>query len=349
MKEFLNKKRVVIAMCITAFFFSLVFFAGFIDTSYGTDSMENKTQSEIESYWRASVSNVGGDEAYKKFSNIVTLLDIDTQHRYAHIFGGVLYEEEGINSFSVCDSNFLYGCVHEFVGEALFDSGVQISDDLNFNCIEKLGESSRFCQHGIGHGLIAYFGYSEESLKQALNICAQLPTLDGNKIGGCYGGVFMEYNLQSMLADDGSVRISENYLEPCASIDDEYMSSCIYWQPQWWRNGPLSSFGTDGEVFKEMGKYCYEITTKRNLIDICFQGIGNIIAPGVDFDTDLSIHMCKEATSSERDNTICRIAAAKRTVDGPGAQVANQICVGLLEYDFKDCFSQVEINSNNKN
>ena len=300
---------------------------------------------QMELFWEGRISEVGKVAAYEEFAE--SIADLTTgKHIQAHVFGGALYDKEGFEGFTACDSRFLYGCMHEFIGRSILETGIQAASKLNDLCVSELGERAHFCQHGIGHGLVSYFGYTENNLKEALEVCSKISGTE--RIGACFGGIFMEYNLQNMLGDEGQVRVSESYLEPCNNLSKKFLASCIYWQSQWWRNGPLSSFGSDEEVFKEMGKYCYEITDERRLIDICFQGVGNIIAPGVDFDTALSVRMCEAATVSGHDSALCRAAAAKRTVDGVDAKTALEICTGLPESYYKDCFSQLEERENNK-
>ncbi len=153
------------------------------------------------------------------------------QHTEAHIFGGALYATEGLNGISTCDARFSSGCFHEFIGRAIADDGLSVVTQLNTVCTNKGG-----CQHGIGHGLISYLGYSPEDLTKSIAICAGLPGEE--MLDGCMGGSFMEYNMRTMLqVSNGAVRpatSTKDLLDPCDRFSGEAQRSCMLYQPQWW-------------------------------------------------------------------------------------------------------------------
>ncbi len=80
------------------------------------------------------------------------------------------------------------------------------------------------------------FGYDYQNLLVALEACSSFRAQP--EVGGCYGGVFMEYNLQTVLGDEGLYRpmnrkLGEHY--PCSVLNKQYKSACYYEQPQWWQ------------------------------------------------------------------------------------------------------------------
>jgi hypothetical protein len=287
--------------------------------------------------WRERIKIIGAEKAYDAFAKSVDGLREEVQHDLVHVFGTALYEEEGIDGLPVCDSQFFYGCFHEFVALAVADRGTESAAELNQVCLNSFeGNELQSCQHGIGHGIQSIYGYTQKDLNFALNQCSELPQ---NNIsgGGCYGGIFMEYNLRTMLSDDGRVRESENIFSPCDSVEEKFREACTYWNPQWWRTGPLMYLNTTREAYEKMGDYCRDFIQsmdeseleQKKLRRVCFGGIGGIAAPDAAFDTQYTAELCDAASESETESAICRANAAYRTIETPDVETALHVCDGL--------------------
>lgn len=276
--------------------------------------------------WNDQILKLGGEKAYEELARTLTDESVNEQHEQAHAFGKSLYEAEGIDGLPVCDDRFLYGCVHELIGQAIVHEGMAIITQLDQICAARNGQTAVSCQHGIGHGILAYLGYRDENLQEALEWCDQLTRL--SETGGCYGGVFMEYNLRLMTGEKTEVRVNEDHHYPCTTLDSPYRPACLYWQSQWWRNGPLRSFGTDEVVFAKMGEYCrwYEGVER----EACMRGVGNIIAPGVAFETSVIHTLCTAAADTlTADAVSCLSEAAQRTQTAGFTDKAEQLCASL--------------------
>lgn len=223
------------------------------------------------------LKEVGPSKASELFSQSMKEIPIRSQHDYAHLFGGALYTAEGIEGISYCDTQFSYGCFHEFIGSAIVEHGVEAAPLLNEQCIKSLGiANAGFCQHGVGHGLQTFYGYTVENLDEALSLCAELPNND--IVGGCAGGIFMEYNMRTMIEADVIERrpIAGNPYEPCQSLTGDALEACVYWQPQWWHEVQFD--GSDKkEFFTIMGAQCRGMLTDTRPLSRCFEGIGNVI------------------------------------------------------------------------
>lgn len=295
------------------------------------------SEDELAMYLKGRINAVGGQRAYKEFGDLIGGLKDAQQHSHAHLFGASLYEVLGDGGFSVCDDKFLYGCFHEFTGRSIAEQGLGAAHNLNQACIDNLKERSLFCQHGIGHGVQAFFGYSDTSLKSALAVCKELP--ENDPIGGCYGGVFMEYNLRTMLGEEAEVRRSNSPLEPCDTLPLEFSRACSFWQSQWWRNSITADVQNEEEAYVHMGRLCTSFGSHGELDDICFRGIGNILAPGVDFEANRIKEICSVVSEQSFQRALCLISAAGRSADAVSSDEAEKICAPLKEARLAHCLA----------
>lgn len=285
------------------------------------------TTTALELHWEERIRAVGPATAYVEFGDAVKEEPPTMQHEGAHAFGGALYEVEGTKGLSICDSNFNFGCYHEFLGRAIATLGLASVGSLNQGCVDALQAQSLSCQHGIGHGILAYLGYDQRALLQGLEQCRDLPHND--PIGGCYGGLFMEYNLQTMLSTEGRIRpLGANPLEPCDSLDKDYRQACYYWQPQWWShatNPPM----TGSQGFAHMGAWCE--TVGPNVRD-CFEGLGNIASPESNFTPSLAKTLCEATSQNTIHQLYCKSIAANSLTLGGGGMKGDglAVCAGLM-------------------
>lgn len=285
----------------------------------------------FRSYWREQIQVYGGSKAYAEFVRWAEDTNIDQQHTLAHIMGGLLYKELGEAGLAVCDSSFSFGCYHEFLGQAIHAGGLSVVTSLNKACVDHLGPQALSCQHGIGHGIQTYAGYDRDDLTVALEECRTLPYND--PIGGCYGGVFMEYNMRTMLSLDGvGPREGEggDPHEPCNSLDSEFQASCYFWQPQWWVY--MSSGTMDvAERYAAMGADCRTIGNEAHE-QLCFEGIGNVVGHEVSYDPAQTIDLCQAAAAKDPEAALsCRAVAANTFFTAGTPATAAAVCEGLVD------------------
>jgi len=285
-----------------------------------------------EAAWTRYIAEVGPDTAYARFSELIAGESVPQQHSHAHFFGAALFDAVGVSGLPTCDSRYSFGCFHEFLGHAIRDLGLDVVEELNRGCHEALPHTFLSCQHGIGHGVYAHFGYDDEaSLFKALEVCAALP--DADVIGGCYGGVFMEYNLRTMWGESAQNREPTDDIQyPCSVVEERFVPACVYWQPQWWTSvvrGKTSAPDSE-EVMRQLGGYC---VASRNRKD-CYEGIGNIILSesrdrsGQPSEM-LARSLCAAAARSKADELRCLSVAANHFGIDVSKEAALAVCSEL--------------------
>jgi hypothetical protein len=293
------------------------------------EPLESDPPSEWEqksAFWEQTIEERGAKGAYEALADHASDLSYSARHVEAHAFGAALFDVEGARGVAICDDQFSFGCFHQFLGDAIAALGLESVPELNAGCFKALDNNSLACQHGIGHGILAAVGYDDDSMRQALDICAKLPGID--PIGGCYSGVFMEYNVRTMLAGAATPRdFTGNPFVPCDALSGTFVPACIYWQPQWWIQ---AIFGgkADEEEFRQMGEFCREFARTPELERQCFEGIGNIVAMESGFDAPRARALCEEVGNG-RQRLLCLSIGANHFGIDVNAEAAALVCDGL--------------------
>jgi hypothetical protein len=287
-------------------------------------------ESVKSAYWEKRIEEVGGKTAYAEFAKwVINALGAEQAHDNAHMFGGAVYGVEGTAGLSVCDNRFSYGCAHQVMASALDDRGIGALKELDQVCKES-GILANGCWHGLGHGLIGEFGYSQEQLKKSTAYCYQL-----SGENDCLAGVFMEYNLQTMLGEDGIIRplIRNNWYAPCDSISGIGEIVCYFSLPQWWDRLFIQEGKDANATFARIGQLCSQITNaqmRRN----CYEGAGRAIPlVNVRDDATQAIALCNAVSSSTGNRLYCLgVAAQGFALLGKSTEISSKTCGGL-SYD----------------
>lgn len=228
------------------------------------------------------IKELGGVQAYARFSNAVRGLGIDDQHGYAHTFGHELYTIEGERGIVACDANFGLGCFHQFLGDAIADLGTTSVARLYNACAAVTGTVD-VCQHGLGHGVLAGIGYEERDLESALTLCSSVTSEHG--YSGCEGGVFMEYNMRTIAIAEGTVAArtaDADLYAPCDSVRSESRKNCVFWLPEWWLFIVFNydrQHASNNETFARMGRMCAASPYPQT----CYEGIGYVTPTAFSF------------------------------------------------------------------
>ncbi len=283
-------------------------------------------------YWKGVISRLGGEAAYEVLVSHYEHAPHNIAHNVAHVFGEALYEK-GIEGIAVCDISFIFGCYHGFLGRAISEEGIDVLSKLDVACSKK-GREWLGCHHGIGHGLMSYFG--EQKLEEALTACSSLSWK--GLVGGCYGGLFMEYNFRNAhFEGDGFEYTRPNngdLFEPCNTLPKKFKSACYYEQPDWWRR-------ILGEDYKKLGGLCGEIENSDDR-DFCFIGVGRMVAQSMKYDIEKTIKECDQM-STEQNTALCRAGGFLSIFDSTGSREDLRICNGLTKDYSKLCLEKAQM------
>ena len=282
-------------------------------------------------YWNGRISAGGGEETYRVFKQQYEHAPHNIAHNIAHIFGEILYGR-GIENITVCDTTFIFGCYHGLLGKAIAREGIDVLPKLDEVCRKK-GKDWLGCHHGIGHGIMSYFG--DKRLVEALEACKTL-SWKGD-IAGCYGGLFMEYNFRNahIVSDTEYVRQNTGDVYfPCNEIPDMFKSACFYEQPDWWRR-------LFKEDYKKLGELCDSIVDKENK-KYCFVGVGRMAAQSMDYNEVETIKECDRMSSSEN-TALCRAGGFLSIFDKTGSQRNLSMCNGVAREYSKVCLEKAQM------
>ncbi len=262
-------------------------------------------------YWKRLIINVGPTAAYEELIHVGSTLSVIQGHFLAHTFGEALFAEEGVHGLYVCDDQLLWGCYHQFVGQAIATLGIASAKDLNAACVSGRETDQPFdCQHGIGHGILGYYGYTADALRQALKICDSLQP--HSPLNGCVDGVFMEYNFHELTFDEPGSRVRQflpsNPYSPCFDLAERYRLACIRELPLWWYESNLGISDLPA-IYHRYGEYCRALGTE-DFSRVCFHGIG--YAVGSESDSPKAEQACTAAAENDLDLLSCLSSAARR-------------------------------------
>lgn len=251
----------------------------------------------------------------------------NNQHAIAHIFGELLYKNQGVSGIIVCDNSFAFGCFHGLFAKAISKEGLKIVYSLDQNCIEKYGQYNLGCQHGLGHGLAEYYG--PQNLDAALKTCSTLSWK--HPLMGCASGVFMEQITPTVKESLGSTQIKPvNYSEPyapCLSIDEYFKPECFYNLGNYYYHALNKDLKAGLALCQDASNETYR--------KFCLLGFGNS-AYSITRDISKTISQCQ--ANGNQTESYCRAGAAWILYSDPSTNnKSHEMCSGLNTTDFKEC------------
>jgi hypothetical protein len=239
------------------------------------------------------ISKIGPKATLEQLKNDISNVKSNTeQHMAVHEFGEALYNAEGYKGIVFCDNSFAYGCYHSFFSRAIADRGEAVVSLLSDECIKKYKANARNCIHGIGHGLLEYFG--PQGLTKAVKECDALKI--EKSLNGCFGGVFMEY-FRPILINNGTVIFSvkkpdkNNLYDPCFSVLKDAQAPCFFHQAQWLYGSVLKSS-------KSVEDHCNKIPDAESR-SACINGIGGALTANNGDNISKSVAECQKLSSED--------------------------------------------------
>lgn len=294
--------------------------------------LKNTPKTQVDA-WKNDIYTLGPEQAYQKFKD--TNIDDKDAHFEVHMFGKLLYEHMGKRAITVCDTSFFYGCFHGVFTGAVLAEGTDVIYDLEKSCIEKFGFKDLACRHGIGHGLMEYFG--TKRLNLALDMCDSLQL---NLIGGCFSGVFMEFN-SPVQSDGEEIEMSVRSLDPdrpnypCDTVKEKYRQNCYFDQAKWW--DPVL-----GRDRKKVGEFCSRIPDEVD-VKYCYLGLGTRIAKEGENKVSEIIDTCSQMPNTSGE-IYCRVGGAFTINADGGTHDVTSLCQGLTQSDRENCLHLLKSN-----
>lgn len=297
----------------------------------------NESLSVQEEYWIEDINNRGPQKAYASFADLIAEVEPPRQHTLAHVMGGALYKVLGNEGLSYCTDEYSYGCYHEFLGQAIHEGGIPVIEQLSSNCESILKSQSLGCQHGIGHGILGYFGYDFNALLDALSNCELLG--DETISRSCFGGVFMEYNTETLLSDQARNRAFDKelgYMYPCSSLTKSWQKSCYFWQIQWWFALDRQKYSDIEDRVKQSAGRC-ALVKDEYIKRECFRGIGYNLPGEANYDTEAVSSLCQHISSPVGQVECASGASGSLLANPASASVGYTVCDALSATDRNYC------------
>lgn len=287
----------------------------------------------LEEEWKQRFEKFGSERAYGDFVREASALSYSEAHELSHMIGAVLYERHGEEGIVRCTADFAFGCYHGFAGVALSALGLDAVPLLKEGCYAGDVRVGFGCLHGIGHGILSYLGNDE--LVAALRVCEGVQH-DEDEVGGCFGGVFMEYNFNTMQSPDGIELRPFDELhpyDPCPTTPAPSLLSCYYELPAWWRATLDMAEPARRDQFKEIGERCQRVND-GDLRSACYRGIGNIVGPLSEYRVTLMREWCSLMPDSGAFDVCFREALGHLLQNEEGKAQLRLLCTtGSISYD----------------
>ena len=311
MKTYLSFWSVVVSVTI------VIGVISYSQESLAPSSSDHFSFNAERSFWEDQFEKSSGMNLYPAMVQRYSAISENEAHQYAHIFGEVLYKNEGIQSFGVCKNVYIWGCSHSFVESAIIYNGLPIIEQLRSVCRDMLPGDAEQCVHGIGHGILSHLG--PENLTKALEVCDSIQDI----MYSCTSGVIMEFlggNIHNNIPPY-PYNNEEKYWQ-CPDLPDRYKAVCYRRLPSWW--GSVPDLG-QVERMNLLEKNCMSVPEPRYR-DACFLGVGYQVVWEEKPDTDVIRSMC-ESLGDPRVRSVCSYGAALALFqDAALRSAAPQLC-----------------------
>jgi hypothetical protein len=231
-------------------------------------------------------------------------------HDYAHYIGKLAYEQLGDSGFSVCDSDFGFGCYHGLLEELVRDQGTAGFAVARKSCNALASEGQvASCLHGLGHGVMGYTG----NIGRAI---AECKTFAQNERPYCYDGSYMEYYTGVMEDFSQANHIdSAKPWEFCLSQDAEAQSQCV-------RNQTLGLVYKSGSV-ATIASQCNLLSA--SLVEFCTGTVGLYAVQSSGANIAGVKKVCANFTKPEQYSS-CVLSSAREFVFQNNIPSAEQLC-----------------------
>lgn len=241
-------------------------------------------------------------------------------HALLHDIGAAAGREYGDvgaayqHGLTFCRAGYYHGVLEGIFGE---DVGGVFLNNLDSVCASMQGKERYSynyfsCVHGIGHGLMAYFGHD---VFDSLEGCRKLSGEWEQQ--SCWGGVFMENVISDSPETPSRYLSAQDLLYPCTEVPDAMKSQCYAMQS----SHVLAQNGGD---FSEAFVLCGSVESKHQTT--CYESIGRD-ASGWSYGSASRVaELCRESLTREGSGACIR-GAAIDFIQSVGFEEARALCV----------------------
>lgn len=260
--------------------------------------------------WKKLITELGPEAARREYATFIIGLNISWQHANAHEYGRALYALFGLQGVAFCaDREGIRGCFHEILAADALATG----DENDSRCIAEQNVLARTeCEHALGHGFVARYGYTQEGLDRSFARCEEIRALED--VQGCAYGVIMEWYLRFVSGEPQLWPRDQGAIALCESLSGISRSACFYnialvWFNEVWEL-PIR------DAFAAIGAWCESLEgTPRDRSD-CGSGLGRTIASRTEILPD-----------EKKD--LCHLSAADATISAACESVVTQYASGV--------------------
>jgi hypothetical protein len=154
----------------------------------------------------------------------------------------------------------------------------------------------------------------------------------------------MEFNIPIMLDGATDINITQRSFDekkpyyPCDSIKEDFLESCYFELPQYWKQV------FQGDTAK-VGELCDGVKDK-NYRETCFLGLGHVIAPSSGYDVKKSVSQCKSMPSHEEE-ILCRGGLTWAFFAEKSQNKFRDVCADLSAKEAKLCLEKGDLMKTN--
>lgn len=172
------------------------------------------------------------------------------------------------------------------------------------------------CVHGLGHGVMDVTG---SDLYKSLSMCDLLT--DSWEQQSCYGGVFMENEMDEVNADHSTVYLKAGQpMYPCTAVADKYKGQCYLMQTS-------HALRAANEDFSAVFAECSGI--EPAYVDTCYQSLGRDASGNNSSTIEPTVADCMLGTTLDAQQN-CIIGAVKDFISYYHSDTqANALCTAL--------------------
>jgi hypothetical protein len=278
-----------------------------------------------DTYFKDLAERKGGVYAFEVLTRANFPDGIDN-HLLGHTVGNTLYKQKGIEAIKLCTPAVQNACSHTVVIGALIEFGEGMLGKMGEICKQAPGGKGAYgqCFHGLGHGVLAYTGYT---LEKAVPMCKQLGTAEYNnrEYIECVGGATMEmvsgvHNPEVWAKQKVKYLKTDDPLSPCnaAFMPEKVKPICYtYLTPYLASYAGAPIFKLNLGVIEKAFSYCSALPEGSVTRSACYGGFGKEFAAIVNGKNVRDLGLTS-ISAMERVRDMCALAH-----DVPGEQACD--------------------------